>query len=597
MKRILPLQLISLCALSLLVLVPQENSSRKAHARPAFNDGRALNLSSGDSIIFEDGFEVFDPNWGFVEEIVDTMWYRDDTLGNANRVMENPKDGMYSFKVWANQKDSLCSNHVIGGYKLADNGILGNFVYSMDAYVPATSNTGQTGPEFSVQSTRETCGQKLTYIAGVQYVESPFDAAGKIVGSRWNIWHNGTWITLLPDTLPKGKWYHFELEFDYDANRYLRFAASGAGHNFTLDLTRPAAQAPHGYQILGESKCFQPALEITLEAENLFTACVRATQYCVYYDNVQLKKRMVARFRDDFSESALNRDRWEIRHGMPYIENGKLKLTSSLSPPVKTEIQSRQGFLYGSLEFVASSTHWQSDSADRKIDTSIGLETFYDKDCHDGIVVTNGTLGVLRSFPISNNDCGGKPVFQKYFGIPNWETLRKTANKYRIDWSSESISLWINDVIALSCVSVPHDSMPNRPMMVRLNCNVDLTDNKRVSKDTLCIDSVCSLSSSPGTAVANPRVERLPSNAFLEQNYPNPFNPSTNIRFSLPRASLITLIVFNLAGQEVATLLNEPREAGVHSLNWNARGLPSGIYFYRLQAGEFKETRKLLLLR
>ncbi len=83
----------------------------------------------------------------------------------------------------------------------------------------------------------------------------------------------------------------------------------------------------------------------------------------------------------------------------------------------------------------------------------------------------------------------------------------------------------------------------------------------------------------------------------LAQNYPNPFNPSTTIRFSLPAASSITLKVYNLAGQEVATLLDEPREAGMHTVQWNASGLPSGVYFYRLQAGEFEETRKLLLMR
>ena len=90
----------------------------------------------------------------------------------------------------------------------------------------------------------------------------------------------------------------------------------------------------------------------------------------------------------------------------------------------------------------------------------------------------------------------------------------------------------------------------------------------------------------------------------LEQNYPNPFsangifdNPSTTIRFSLPHASLITLKVFNLAGQEMATLVNERREAGAHTVQWNASGLPSGVYFYRLQVGKFEETKKLILLR
>ncbi len=83
----------------------------------------------------------------------------------------------------------------------------------------------------------------------------------------------------------------------------------------------------------------------------------------------------------------------------------------------------------------------------------------------------------------------------------------------------------------------------------------------------------------------------------LQQNYPNPFNPSTTISFSLPRASLITLKVFNLAGQEVVTLIAEQLAAGAHEVRWNANGFPSGVYFYRLQAGEFMATKKLVLMR
>jgi hypothetical protein len=84
---------------------------------------------------------------------------------------------------------------------------------------------------------------------------------------------------------------------------------------------------------------------------------------------------------------------------------------------------------------------------------------------------------------------------------------------------------------------------------------------------------------------------------LLKQNYPNPFNPSTTISYDLPTRSHVTLKIFNLLGQEVATLVNGEVEAGRHQMQWNARGLSSGVYFYRLQAGKFVETRKLILLR
>lgn len=88
-----------------------------------------------------------------------------------------------------------------------------------------------------------------------------------------------------------------------------------------------------------------------------------------------------------------------------------------------------------------------------------------------------------------------------------------------------------------------------------------------------------------------------PLSSLLEQNYPNPFNPATTISFSLPSKSFVSLKVFDALGREVSSLLSEELSAGKYSQQWNAAGFSSGIYFYRLQAGSFVETKKLLLLR
>lgn len=89
----------------------------------------------------------------------------------------------------------------------------------------------------------------------------------------------------------------------------------------------------------------------------------------------------------------------------------------------------------------------------------------------------------------------------------------------------------------------------------------------------------------------------LPRHFSLSQNYPNPFNPSTTIEFSLPHSGFVTLNVFNILGEKVATLAAEKLNAGAYTVRWDATGLPSGVYFYRLQAGEFVQTKKLILLR
>ena len=89
----------------------------------------------------------------------------------------------------------------------------------------------------------------------------------------------------------------------------------------------------------------------------------------------------------------------------------------------------------------------------------------------------------------------------------------------------------------------------------------------------------------------------LPAAYGLRQNYPNPFNPATKIEFRIANFGLVTLKIFDALGREVATLVNEPKAPGVYRLTWDAGTLPSGVYFYRLTAGSFTDTKKLVLLR
>jgi hypothetical protein len=89
----------------------------------------------------------------------------------------------------------------------------------------------------------------------------------------------------------------------------------------------------------------------------------------------------------------------------------------------------------------------------------------------------------------------------------------------------------------------------------------------------------------------------LPQEFTLEQNYPNPFNPTTEIHFALPEATNVQIIVFDVRGREVLRLADGPMEAGYHNVSWNANKQPSGVYFYRFQAGNFVQIRRMLLLK
>ncbi|QQS36602.1 MAG: T9SS type A sorting domain-containing protein [Ignavibacteriales bacterium] len=91
--------------------------------------------------------------------------------------------------------------------------------------------------------------------------------------------------------------------------------------------------------------------------------------------------------------------------------------------------------------------------------------------------------------------------------------------------------------------------------------------------------------------------ETIPSSFRMEQNYPNPFNPSTKIRFSVPEKSSVSLKVYDVLGNEVAELVNEDKEAGWYDISFDASGFASGVYIYRVIAGNFISTKKMLMIK
>jgi hypothetical protein len=125
------------------------------------------------------------------------------------------------------------------------------------------------------------------------------------------------------------------------------------------------------------------------------------------------------------------------------------------------------------------------------------------------------------------------------------------------------------------------------------------TDIAIVSSVAPGVDSLFVLYNFGGGTVGiqNQEIDNIPTNFSLSQNYPNPFNPSTTIQFSLPKSGDITLKIYNLLGEEVKTLVNEFKEIGNHTVQFNASNLASGIYFYRLQAESFIQTRKMILIK
>ncbi|MFZ1320793.1 MAG: T9SS type A sorting domain-containing protein, partial [Ignavibacteria bacterium] len=98
------------------------------------------------------------------------------------------------------------------------------------------------------------------------------------------------------------------------------------------------------------------------------------------------------------------------------------------------------------------------------------------------------------------------------------------------------------------------------------------------------------------TGVSN-NVTSIANSFSLNQNYPNPFNPSTKIAYTIPTNGLVTLKIYNILGKEVQTLVNEIKTSGSYEVNFNGASLSSGVYFYRLESGNFIDTKKMFLLK
>jgi hypothetical protein len=96
--------------------------------------------------------------------------------------------------------------------------------------------------------------------------------------------------------------------------------------------------------------------------------------------------------------------------------------------------------------------------------------------------------------------------------------------------------------------------------------------------------------------------ETIPEVFALHQNYPNPFNPITTLRYDLPENSLVNIIIYDLLGRQVKSLINQTQEAGFKSVLWNAtndygKPVSAGVYLYQIQAGDFIQTKKMVLLK
>ena len=215
-------------------------------------------------------------------------------------------------------------------------------------------------------------------------------------------------------------------------------------------------------------------------------------------------------------------------------------------------------------------------------------------------ILDNG--GVPFGPLLSAGDNGeGFPVSQRYTALDGYFKYAPQPNTifhfalvmYRAD---SLIGVLSSDITTSASNWMPFSIpivyfMPGNPDSCFLQIGLTSTT------DTGAVAYLDELTLSGTNSIDQLSIGQVPVAFELIQNYPNPFNPTTNIEFSIPRASDVKLVIYNQLGQTVATLANERLSAGSYSVDWNAEGLPSGVYFYKMIAGDFTQTRKLILMR
>ena len=174
---------------------------------------------------------------------------------------------------------------------------------------------------------------------------------------------------------------------------------------------------------------------------------------------------------------------------------------------------------------------------------------------------------------------------------------------YGMEWDDKAIKLFLDGKKYLEMSIANNVSSTDEfhlPFFILLNLAVGgdwpkSPDATTIFPDTLLVDyvRVYQLATGTGSIENGQNADQL----ALNQNYPNPFNLSTTISFNLPSKAPVSLVVLNANGQEVASIESKELPAGDYTREWNASGFPSGIYYYRLQAGTFTETKKLILLK
>ena len=388
-------------------------------------------------------------------------------------------------------------------------------------------------------------------------------------------YHNIGAYTLLPYQITYGQWYHLKVELTDTAFVY--------SINGTVVLSDTA---------LTGTKYFS---NLILEAYNFADSTLGSDpspsfdEYDVYWDNVGAV-RPAAVYNNPAPVDLLSAGNFRIlagsavtigtgtavtgnvgvSPGSTVTDNGTISGTTNMADGVAGQAQ---------LDLTTA----YNDAAGRTADTTIGLELGGATLGRGVYVSAAGTFAITDTLTLSGTASDifiFKMATTLTTGAASNVILSGGALASNVFWqvgSSATIDgLFKGNILALTAITQKSGASINTRTLAR--------------NSFVTVSGVSALSRDLQTPIA-------PAMFALTQNYPNPFNPATVFSFSVPAQSLVSLKIYDVLGREVAVVVSQEMPAGNYSRQWNASALPSGVYFYQLEAGSFSEAKKLLYLK
>jgi beta-glucanase (GH16 family) len=320
---------------------------------------------------------------------------------------------------------------------------------------------------------------------------------------------------------------------------------------------------------------------------------------------------------DEFNDSTIDKTNWTFETGGNGWGNNELEYYTTRSQNVKTE--------NGNLLIIARKESYSGKNYTSARMKTFGLRSFtYGKiearikvPVGQGIWPAFWMMGVNNSWP----QCGEVDIMEhinlenKNYGTMHWDNNGHVSyggntscdeskfHTYGIEWDANNIKWFLDGTqyfIASIANGVNSTSEFHLPFYFLLNMAVGGNwpgnpNNATNFPDTMFVDYVRVYQQVTG--INENHDGNISSETYCLQNYPNPFNPVTTISFYLPLKAYTVIQVFDMLGREVSKVLDQELAAGSYQRKWDAGNLPGGVYFYRFQAGQYSDTKKLLLLK